>query len=164
MHTVFLALGSNVGNKIENIERATKFLETKIGNLKRAPLYETKPVGFLEQDDFVNTAIVGETELQPRELFVFVKRIEKKLGRIKRFRFGPREIDIDILLYDDLVYKDDDVQIPHISLHERDFVLQPIVDLSPKTMHPILHKTMEELLKNLPNNSHSVLQKISKVR
>jgi len=116
----------------------------------------------LEQDNFINTAVGGETNLNPHDLFLFVKGIEKKIGRIKRFRFGPREIDIDILFYDNLVFKDKDIQIPHTSLHERDFVLQPLADLAPATKHPVLHKTVKELLENLPKDAHSVLEKISK--
>jgi|SRR5579859_2050212 len=154
MHTVFLALGSNVGNRVENIQQATKLLETKIRNLKRAPLYETRPVGFLEQDNFMNTAVSGETDLTPHDLFLFVKGIETQLGRKARFRFGPREIDIDILLYDELVYKDNDIQIPHASLHERNFVLKPLADIAPEVQHPALHKTMKKLLENLPESSH----------
>src|SRR5271155_5717697 len=146
MHTVFLALGSNVGNKKENIKRAVSALEKKVKKIQIAKLYETKPMYFENQDMFINTVIKGQTQLSPTELLAFVKLLESDLGRQKRFTNGPREIDIDILFYDNLIYQTTKLQIPHPRMAERNFVLQPLVDLNPNIIHPSLHKTAQKLL------------------
>ena len=159
-HTVFLAFGSNVGDKVANIHQAIQLLQPQVNHLQRGQLYETKPVGYLQQDNFVNTAAVGETELNPIELFQFVKDIEQKVGRIKRFRWGPREIDIDLLFYDDRVADDEVLTLPHPRLHQRDFVLRPLLDIAPDFRHPVLQKTIRELLVDLPPTDHSVLNKL----
>ena len=149
MHTVFLALGSNVGNKKENIKRAVSALEKKVKKIQIAKLYETKPMYFENQDMFINTVIKGQTQLSPTELLAFVKLLESDLGRQKRFTNGPREIDIDILFYDNLIYQTTKLQIPHPRMAERNFVLQPLVDLNPNIIHPSLHKTAQKLLDEL---------------
>lgn len=147
-HVIFLGLGSNVGDKKRNINLAIKLLQEKIKDVNIAPMYESKPVGYKNQANFLNTALKGTTSLSPLELLNFIKEIEEKVGRIKRFRWGPREIDIDILFYGNLVYKDDKVEIPHPRLWERDFVLKPLTDLDPDFTHPGFKKTIEELYKN----------------
>ena len=113
-HNIFLGLGSNVGDKKAHIAEAVALLDEKIVTITVAPLYETKPMYFENQEVFMNTVLHGYTELSLHDLLLFVKEIEKKAGRIARFRNGPREIDIDILFYDDRVYKDDSIEIPHI--------------------------------------------------
>lgn len=150
MHKVFLGLGANVGNKKKNIIDAISLLKEKIKNIQVAPIYETKPWGYKNQDNFLNTALKGNTSLSPSELFKFVKETETRIGRIKRFKWGPREIDIDILFYDKLIYKDEKLEIPHPRLHERDFVLKPLMNLEPNFIHPIMKKTMSELYLKLP--------------
>lgn len=157
LHHIFLALGSNVGDTRQNLARAQELLSEKITIVKCAPLYETSPVGYTKQDNFLNTVIEGETALSPEDLLVFVKGVEKKIGRVTRFRWGPREIDIDILFYDDLVYKQGSLEIPHPRLHERDFVLVPMQDIAPNYVHPVLQKTVRELLEALPPDKKSVL-------
>lgn len=142
---VFLALGSNVGNKKQNIQTAIERLQRHISGLKAAKLYESKPMYFEDQEQFVNTVVSGFTTLSPQELLQTVKLIEKELGRIKRFRNGPREIDIDILFYDDLIHNEKDLVIPHPGIRERNFVLKPFMDLEPGFVHPVLKKTMREL-------------------
>src|SRR5258706_7388759 len=137
MHKIFLALGSNVGDKAKNIETAIALLAEKIKDIHVASLYTTKPVGYVDQDNFVNTALSGDTDLTPEELLKFVKDIEQQVGRIYRFRWGPREIDIDILFYDDVVIKQERLEIPHPRLHERDFVLVPLSDIAPDLIHPV---------------------------
>src|SRR5438309_723413 len=97
MHTVFIALGSNVGDKKQYLKDAIKYLRKQIKQITVAKLYETKPMYFEDQDNFLNTVLRGYTNLLPLELLVFAKQIEKQVGRVKRFRNGPREIDIDIL-------------------------------------------------------------------
>ncbi|HEX8931821.1 MAG TPA: 2-amino-4-hydroxy-6-hydroxymethyldihydropteridine diphosphokinase, partial [Patescibacteria group bacterium] len=148
MYTVFLALGSNIGNKKEQINSAVKLLGQQIKNIQLAKFYETKPMYYEDQEDFLNTALKGETELSPEELLKFVKTIEKKLGRQKRFRNGPREIDIDILFYDDLILNEKNLIIPHPQIPEREFVLKPLMDMAPDFIHPVLQKSIHEILKH----------------
>ena len=145
MHTIFLGLGSNVGGKKKNLEKAIEKLREKISEIKTSKFYKTEPWGYKNQEEFLNAAVMGNTSLSPIEVLEFVKDIEKNVGRIERFKWGPREIDIDILFYDDLVYKDADLEIPHPGLHERDFVLKPLMDLDPDFIHPVLKKTTRHI-------------------
>lgn len=149
MHTIYLALGTNVGDKKVNIEKAIMLLKEKIHIYKKAPIYETKPWGYKTQDNFFNTALQAATNLPPQDLLLFIKIVEKKIGRIKRFKNGPREIDIDILFYDQLIYARKDLQIPHPRIAERDFVLQPLSDINPNLIHPVLQKSIQQLLGEL---------------
>lgn len=144
-HIIFLGLGANVGDKKKNLKKAIDLLNENIINIKLSKFYETEPWGYEDQDNFLNIAIRGKTSLLPIELLKFVKDVEKKVGRIERFKWGPREIDIDILFYDDLIYKDSDLQIPHPYLHERDFALSPLMDLDPNLVHPILKRTIRHI-------------------
>ena len=148
-HIIFLGLGSNVGDKKKNLEKAVSKLKEEISDIKISKFYETEPWGYTQQDRFLNAAICGKTFLTSLELLRFVKLIEKKIGRIKRFKWGPREIDIDILFYDDLIYKDSSVEIPHPNLWERKFVLEPLMDLDPNFIHPIFKKTVRQLYEKL---------------
>ena len=159
MHTVFLALGANVGNKKENMAKAIELLSQKVHIVKKAPIYETKPWGYTEQENFLNTVIMAETDVSPEELLAFVKQIEEKVGRQKRFQNGPREIDIDILFYDDLILNTPNLTIPHALLHVRDFVLQPLADIAPDFVHPILHKTVQQLLERVPEVEKVIIKK-----
>jgi aminodeoxychorismate synthase component I/2-amino-4-hydroxy-6-hydroxymethyldihydropteridine diphosphokinase len=151
MQTVFLALGSNVGNKKKNIKQAIDYLAKHVTDIEIAKLYETAPMYFENQEKFLNTVAKGKTLLSPLELLAFVKNAERELGRQVRFRNGPREIDIDILFYNQLVYESDDLIIPHPRISEREFVLEPFMDLDPNFIHPIFNKTIKEL--------HTALQK-----
>ncbi len=153
MEKVFLGIGSNVGEKIPYIKKAVTLLSKILTDMEKAPLYISKAVGFEDQPDFINTVISGYTDIEPYELFKKVKDIEKKVGRIKRFRWGPREIDIDILFYGNLLIEKDDLIIPHPRIHERDFVLKPLSDLDPNFVHPVFKKTVKELLLNLKEKS-----------
>lgn len=159
MHTIYLALGSNIGNKKQAILNAIQLLSEKIKIEKKAAFYETKPWGFTSQSNFLNTVIKGKTELSPQELLVFVKLIEQKIGRVNRFTNGPREIDIDILFYDKQVLNTITLTIPHKGLVERDFVLQPLADISPNLLHPVLKKTIYELLIEISEEMRYILKK-----
>ena len=158
MYEIFLALGSNIENRKQHIETAIVLLCEKVRGITIAPLYETKPRYFEDQSNFLNTVLRGYTYLEPRELLQFTKTVQKEVGRVERFRNGPREIDIDILFYDNLVYKDEELEIPHPRLQERDFVLQPFSDINPDFSHPVLKKTIRELLDTLPEEQRSVIK------
>jgi len=150
---IFLGLGSNVGNKINNIQKAIIFLLEKIQDIQIAKFYETKAVGYENQENFINTAIKGYTDLDIQSLFEFTKEVEKKVGRIFRFKWGPREIDIDILFYDNVIYKDSNIEIPHPRIVERDFVLKPLLDLEPDFIHPVVKKSIKQLYEELRDKS-----------
>ena len=158
MHQIFLALGSNIENRKQYIEEALLLLREKVHDIIVAPLYETKPRYFEYQQNFLNTVLSGYTDLEPRELLQFTKAVQKEVGRVDRFRNGPREIDIDILFYDNVAYKDEELEIPHPRLQERDFVLQPFSDINPDFSHPVLKKTIRELLASLPEEQRSVIK------
>ena len=149
MHKIYLALGSNIGDLDTNIKKAIDELKKKIKITKVAKMYSNKAKLYLDQPDFLNTAIEGETELSPSELLTFCKGIEHDLGRKLRFRWGPREIDIDIVFYDDIILSTPELIIPHIGAHERDFVLVPLNEISPDYIHPYLQKSIKELLEEL---------------
>jgi len=149
MSIVYLSLGSNLGQRKRYIKKAIALLK-KNPHFKTERLssyYETEPTGFKNQPRFINLCLRAKTGLSPDELLKFVKEIEKKLGRKKRRRFGPREIDIDILFYGKKIIKRRDLIIPHPRLKNRLFVLQPLVEISPNLRHPISGLTMTKLLK-----------------
>ncbi len=158
MHQIYLALGSNIESRKQHIETAIALLREKVQDITVAPLYETKPRYFEDQNNFLNTVLRGHTNLEPRELLQFTQAVQKDVGRVQRFRNGPREIDIDILFYDNMVYKDEELEIPHPRLQERDFVLQPFADINPDFSHPVLKKTIRELLDALPEEQRSVIK------
>src|SRR6266478_3458959 len=157
MHQIFLALGSNIEDRKQYIETAIVLLREKISGVTIAPLYETKPLYFENQHNFLNTVLNGYTDLKPQELLQFTKTVQKKVGRVERFRNGPREIDIDILFYDNVVYKDEELEIPHPGIQERDFVLLPFSDINSDFSHPVLNKTIRELLDVLPEEQRSIV-------
>jgi len=158
MHTIYLALGANIGDKNKAVKHAIKLLSKEIMIEQEAPIYETKPWGYSNQGNFLNTVIKGKTILSPEELLLFVKKIEKTVGRIQRFTNGPREMDIDILLYDSLIFRSSRLTIPHNAMHVRDFVLQPLADIAPRVIHPVIKKTIAELLQEIPQNERVIIK------
>ena len=158
MAIFFLALVSNIENRKLHIETAITLLREKVSDIIVAPFYETKPRYFEEQPNFLNTVVRGLTDVELQELLHFTKTVQREVGRVERFRNGPREIDIDILLYDNIVYKDEELEIPHPRLQERDFVLQPFAGIHPDFSHPVLKKTIRELLDTLPEEQRSVIR------
>ncbi|OGC07735.1 2-amino-4-hydroxy-6-hydroxymethyldihydropteridine diphosphokinase [candidate division WOR-1 bacterium RIFOXYA2_FULL_36_21] len=144
---VYLSLGSNVGDREEYIEQAV-FLIRKIKGievLRRSSNYETDPEGKEDQQSFLNCVIEIKTILSAHKLLEEFQNIEQTLGREREVEWGPRTIDIDILIYGDSVISDDKLQIPHPLMHERLFVLQPLKELSPQLMHPVLEKSISTL-------------------
>jgi 2-amino-4-hydroxy-6-hydroxymethyldihydropteridine diphosphokinase len=146
---VYLGLGSNIGEKVANCLLALEAISASHHHLITAvsSLYKTAPVGYRNQDWFINCVAEVSTALPPRPLHAFLQGIEKDMGRHKTFRMGPRIIDLDILFYGAEVIKDADLIIPHPHLHERGFVLIPLAELAPGLFHPVLKKTVTDLLK-----------------
>ena len=147
LQTVYLGLGSNVGDREEYIEQAIFLLgkESGIKVVKKSTNCETEAEGVGDQPQFLNAAVEIKTSLSPQKLIEVTQGIEAALGREREVEWGPRTIDIDILLYGDEIVSDDKLQIPHALLHERLFVLKPLSDIAPEAVHPALEKTMLEL-------------------
>jgi len=154
MATVYLGLGSNVGDREEYIERALESLRASQVHVARVScLYETTPVGYNKQRDFLNLVAECETEISPGELVAKVKEIERAVGRTETFRFGPREIDIDILLYGDAEVHQPGLDIPHREMVNRAFVLVPFAEIAPNVVHPTERRTIAELASQLRDSS-----------
>jgi len=145
----YIGIGSNLGDKEKNIKKSIDLLKEKCRILKVSSLYETEPVGYTNQDCFLNCVVEIDTELKPEELLKFSQSIEKILGRIKTIKYGPRTIDLDILFYGNYIIKTKNLIIPHPRLHKRLFVLEPLNELCPELVHPVLKKSVEELKANL---------------
>jgi 2-amino-4-hydroxy-6-hydroxymethyldihydropteridine diphosphokinase len=145
-HVIYLALGSNLGNRLENLKEAIRSLPPQMTVKSKSHVYETPPWGHADQPKFLNQALKAETYLQPEPLLKHIKRLEIALGRKPSFQNGPRLIDIDILFYDDLVLNTPSLTIPHPRLHERGFVLLPLMDLAPDLVHPLTKKSVREML------------------
>ena len=146
--SVCLGIGSNVGDKRAYLESGIEALKKvpKIRNVKVSEFIETEPYGVVDQDIFLNGCICLETILDPEELLVILHQIEKAAGRERTLRWGPRTLDLDILLFGDRIYESDTLIIPHLDMHNRQFVLEPLVQLCPGRVHPVLHKTIYQLL------------------
>lgn len=146
-HKVFLSIGSNLGDKVKNLNTAIdRINEDELSTVvKVSPFIETEPVGGVEQDDFLNGALEIKTLRTPNELLELIKEIETKLKRVRTIHWGPRTIDIDILFYDDLVIETKDLRIPHVELGNRMFVLEPMLQIASYMKHPIFNKTIYEL-------------------
>ncbi len=142
----YLGLGSNLGDRQANLESALEQLSEKVSIVSISSVYETDPVGYEEQPRFLNAVLSAETELPPVELLRFIKDVECELGREYSFPNAPRVIDIDILLYGDRVIDSPELTVPHPRLSERAFVLVPLVEISPRTRHPLNGKTSADML------------------
>jgi len=145
-HIVYLALGSNLDNRLANLKQAVSALSPQMEVQAKSPVYETPPWGYENQPKFLNQVIKVKTYLEPEPLLKHIKRLEITLGRKASFQNGPRLIDMDILLYDDLVLNTSSLVIPHPHLHERGFVLLPLMDIDPDLMHPVNKKSIREMV------------------
>jgi 2-amino-4-hydroxy-6-hydroxymethyldihydropteridine diphosphokinase len=149
-HIAYIGIGSNIGDKVQQCEKAIAEI-LKVDRhklLAKSSFFKTKPIGYTSQDWFVNGVIKIETDLEPPDLLRTLKAIESRLGRSETFRFGPRAIDLDILLFDEKEIQMEELRIPHPRLHERQFVLFPLAEIDQSLIHPILKKTIGELLEN----------------
>jgi 2-amino-4-hydroxy-6-hydroxymethyldihydropteridine diphosphokinase len=149
--TVYLALGSNTGDREAELRTAIRKLNSRDLQITRASsVYETAPMYKEDQPAFLNAVVEAETELFPMRLLLRIGNIEREMGRKRSLRNGPRNIDLDILLFGNAVVNTPSLHIPHPRMHERWFVLQPLAELAPDLRHPVLHKTVSELLSTVP--------------
>lgn len=149
--TVYLSLGSNIGNRERNLRMAIDRLDAPDFRVQRvSPVYETEPVDYTDQEWFLNLVVEAETFLSPEELLARSQQIEHHLGRVRTVAKGPRIIDIDILLYGDIVLHTAALEIPHPRMEQRRFVLAPLADLAPDLRHPVTGRTAREMLDAAP--------------
>jgi len=146
---VYIGIGSNINNRLHFIETAIKKIDAEPGCEveKISSLYESKPFSNIEQENFINLVILVKTLFEPEALFNFLKQIESEIGRRNSTRWGPREIDLDILFYDDLICSDTQLTIPHKGIAERDFVLIPMCEIAPNFIHPEINKKICDICK-----------------
>ena len=138
MVTAYIGLGANLGDRETNIEQAlSELARLDCRLLKVSSIYETAPVGFSDQPDFLNAVAEIETDLEPRELLAALDTIERRIGREETFKWGPRIIDLDILLYGDQILSEDNLEIPHPEMQHRAFVLIPLAEIAPEVKHPV---------------------------
>lgn len=156
---VFLGLGSNVGDREENLGRGLRLLQSRRFEISMASsVYETEPVGGPPQGPFLNMVVRGTTPLAPEDLLARCLETERDLGRVRAERFGPRTLDVDILMYGDRVVDTPDLTLPHPHLHERLFVLVPLAEIAPdEARHPLLGLTAAEMRRRCPDTSRVVL-------
>lgn len=146
----YLSLGSNLGDRENNLREAIQRLRTLGKILKISSFYETEPVDFTDQPWFLNCAVAIETAQAPEALLKNLLGLEQEMGRQRIQKKGPRTIDIDILLFDDVRVDMPGLTIPHPAMHQRKFVLEPLAEIAPEARHPVLNKTIRELLVEIP--------------
>ncbi|MBI1744454.1 2-amino-4-hydroxy-6-hydroxymethyldihydropteridine diphosphokinase [Candidatus Acetothermia bacterium] len=158
MARAYIGLGSNVGDREVFLEKAIEMLgdSKRVKILRRAGFYETEPVGREDQPWFINTVAEIETSCSPEKLLAYTHSIELKLGRHQREHWGPREIDLDILLYENRVLDTPTLKVPHPQLHQRRFVLAPLCELAPDLIHPIFQRPLRKLLEGLSDNKQVI--------
>lgn len=160
-HTVYISIGSNIGDKLLNCQKGISAL-TKSGRfviIGQSNFYKTEPVDYTDQDWFFNSVVKTETTLDPFQLLYELKIIEKDAGRTEdQIRYGPRILDLDIIFYDNIVINSSELIIPHPKIFKRRFVLKPICDINPKFIHPVLKVDMQYLLNNLDDKEQRVVR------
>ncbi len=158
---VYLCLGSNMGDRMGHLRKAADLISNTIGKIaKKSHFYETQPWGNPDQDSFLNQVVMANTSLDPRDILKEITLIEREMGRTRKDsdkKWGPRQIDIDILLYGKRIIRDKGLEIPHPELHKRAFVLVPLMELAPDYEHPILKQQIDELFMSCEDPSEVVM-------
>jgi len=157
-HQVYLALGTNLGDRLSNLDAVRISLPPAVCISTASPVYETPPWGVLDQPAFLNQVVETQTDFFALQLLEYLKNLESHLGRVPGMQYGPRLIDLDILFYDDLILETPQLTIPHPRLAERAFVLVPLADLAPGLLHPKLGKTVHELLDSVNQDGIQLYQ------
>ncbi|CAM5778644.1 MULTISPECIES: 2-amino-4-hydroxy-6-hydroxymethyldihydropteridine diphosphokinase [Brevibacillus] len=154
----YLALGSNMGDRADNLRQAVEKLHGRegISVVRISPVYETAPVGFVDQEAFLNMAVAVETDLTPEKLLESALAVEQELGRVRTIRWGPRTIDIDVLLYGDTALDQEHLTIPHPAMTERAFVLVPLRDVLEGGLLPVFNRPLDDFLRLLPQDDKGV--------
>jgi 2-amino-4-hydroxy-6-hydroxymethyldihydropteridine diphosphokinase len=155
LSTVYLSLGSNLGDRLQYLKKAIRKIKEsdKISIKKISSVYETEPVVCENQPQFLNLVLEAQTSLAPLPLLERLLSIEKEMGRKREEKWGPRNVDVDILLYADQIVKSDRLAIPHPRMHQRKFVLVPLAQIAPQTLHPLLKKNVKEILESCDDDS-----------
>lgn len=159
MSRVYIGLGSNRGDRLKNLKDSLSHIKREIEVRRVSSLYLTEPVG-MKGGWFLNCVLEGETELDPNELMETLLAIEKEMGRVRKKEKEERIIDLDLLLYQGRVLKEKGLILPHPRLHKRRFVLVPLVEINPHLYHPVLRRTVKEILNGLKNSYH--IEKLSR--
>lgn len=148
-HNAYVLLGTNLGDKLAYLKRATELIEQRCGSIERySSIYETSAWGIETQPSFLNQAVLVRTELSPIQLLQALLGIETDMGRHRTTKWAPRTIDLDIAFYDALVLDSKSLVVPHPRIHERNFALAPLCEIAPDLLHPVLKRTISELLED----------------
>ena len=158
-HVAYISVGSNLGHRLENCRAGIAALtnSASVRLIDQSPVYRTEPVDYLDQDWFINYVVQIETQLQPLQLLAALQTIQRESGRgSDEIRFGPRILDLDIILYDTITFNTSQLIIPHPRMHKRRFVLQPLCDIDPTLIHPVLKMDMQSLLNSLDDDEQRI--------
>ena len=161
IHIVYISVGSNMGDRLQNCRQGITMLTrgAKSRAIAQSRVYTTEPVDYKNQDWFINMVVKLETALDPFELLDQIEKVQRAAGRKRDvIRFGPRVLDLDILLYDDRIIESEHLIVPHPRMHQRRFVLKPICDIDPTILHPVLHQSMQSLLDQLGEDEQKVIE------
>lgn len=148
LHTVYIGLGSNLGDRVAHLREAVQRLGAIATIEKASRLYVAAPLGYVRDDAFINAVVSGTTTLKPLELLEMMQAIEQGMGRRPGVQFGPRPIDLDLLFYDAVQIETRKLTVPHPRIHQRAFVLKPLAEIAPNLMHPVLYYTISQLLQD----------------